>query len=678
MDRLVPLALSERHLPAGAEVAGDINPDEKLGVTVYVRPRPGHPELPDPETIDPLQAQPVSDEDFASAYGADQADIDKVVRFARRHKLTVKDSDPLKRSVMLEGSAASLQAAFGVQLKRYRRGAEEFRGRVGPVNVPEDLHDVIESVFGLDDRRVGQPRLRRSWRLPSRVTLSTAHATGLPPNTYLPPAVANMYRFPPGTDGSGECVAILNFNEPDNHGGYSAEALAVYFEQVLGIPVPDISDVVVHGQGNDPGSDDGSDPWDTSGEVMLDVQMVGGCAPKAKIIMYFTQFTEQGWVDAINAIITDTANRPTVISVSYGNPEDDPRSAWTAAAIQKVNEAFRAAAARGITICCAAGDDGSRDQAGDGFAHADFPASSPYVLGCGGTRVIAPNGVIVQEVVWNDGPGSATGGGVSKLFPLPSYQRFAGVPPSVNPDHRTGRGVPDVSGVADPETGVVIMTLDGQHLAVIGGTSATAPMWSALIARLNQAVQRPLGFANPTIYRLLHYGVLRDITQGTNGAYHAGPGWDACTGVGSPDGVNLLAAISWLISLAAARGAGTQTQPDAAGAGDGGDGYLRLIDDSLSAYALQLYRAWTKAASAVQEQSMETLVNQFGGEVQAALFDYLNAQREAWSQVGSAEQLDPGAMWKLANTMTSAGTLTTLALSGAPVGPLLAPYLPPE
>jgi len=307
--------------------------------------------------------------------------------------------------------------------------------------------------------------------------------------------------------------------------------------------MPDLTDVVVHGQGNDPGDDSGRDPADTSGEVMLDVQMVGGCAPAAKLVVYFTQFTEQGWVDVINTVITDSTNRPSVVSISYGNPEDDPRSAWTLMAIRKVDEAFSAAAARGITICCASGDDGSRDQGGGARAHADFPASSPHALGCGGTRVFATGGVITQETVWNDGPGSATGGGVSRIFPVPWWQRFAGVPPSANPDHRRGRGVPDVSGIADPETGVIIITLDGAHLAVIGGTSATAPLWSALIARLNQALGRRLGFLNPVLYGALCTGVLRDITVGNNGAYAARPGWDACTGLGSPDGINLLLAL---------------------------------------------------------------------------------------------------------------------------------------
>jgi kumamolisin len=216
-------------------------------------------------------------------------------------------------------------------------------------------------------------------------------------------------------------------------------------------------------------------------------------------------------------------------------------------AINRVDATFAAAAAKGITICCASGDDGSRDQAPDSRAHADFPASSPHVLAVGGTRLESANGAISSETVWNDGPGSATGGGISSLFPVPAWQSGAHVPKSANPPHRRGRGVPDVSADADPQTGVAIITLDGQHLTVIGGTSAAAPQWAALLARVNQALGAPVGFVNPLLYTQLNPAkALRDITSGNNGAYKCGPGWDANTGWGSPGGSTLLEAFQAL------------------------------------------------------------------------------------------------------------------------------------
>ncbi|MFC7622938.1 protease pro-enzyme activation domain-containing protein [Microlunatus sp. GCM10028923] len=669
---MIPLPLTERFAPAGAEAGEEVDPQEQLSVTVYVRPRPDHPDLPEPDDPAGLPTPVMTDEEFAAAYGADQADLDQVIRFAEEAGLTVVESSALKRSVTLEGDAATMQSAFGVQLRRYHRSGETFRGRVGPVNVPDDVFDVVESVFGLDDRKVGGPRLRRSRQTPAGIGLPTARAGGLPPNTYLPPTVANLYRFPPGTDGTGQCVAILNFNEEFSHGGYSAAALKVYFEQVLGLPAPELTDIVVHGQGNDPGSDDGSDPFDTSGEVMLDVQMVGGCAPKAKIIMYWTRFTEQGWVDAINAIITDTVNRPSVISISYGNPEDDPRSAWTASAIAKVNEAFRAAAARGITICCASGDDGSRDQAGDGAAHADFPASSPYVLGCGGTEVTAPYGTILRELVWNNGPGSATGGGVSRFFPVPAYQRHAGVPPSANPDRRSGRGIPDVAGIADPETGVVIITLDGQSLAVVGGTSATSPMWASLITRLNQALGRKLGFVNPLIYRFLPYPVLRDITIGNNGAYPAGPGWDACTGVGSPDGVTLLAALQWLFrSLPQPQAQPEGNRPEGPPPVDSptnqptqpaSDGPFGAYRDSYLSCLTEAFEAWRRLGATGPESGWESALTTYRHEVNAAYLDYVGAVKAFWRDQPATE-LDTNALNYLGSSMINVAAVAAPALS---------------
>jgi kumamolisin len=367
----------------------------------------------------------------------------------------------------------------------------------------------------------------------------------LPRNTYFPPQVAELYNFPPNLDGQGQTIAILVFNEFG--GGYSVTALKKYFDDILKMPMPTIQNVVVHGRGNDPHppSNDPNDP-DVSGEVMLDIQVAGSVAPGAKLVMYFTEFTQQGWVDAITRVVSDQTNNPSVVSISYGNPEDDARSAWTKAAIKVVNRAFEAAAAKGITICCASGDDGSRDQSVDGRAHADFPASSPFVLGCGGTRLEKLANGNLREVVWNDPVnGGAGGGGISAIFTVPDYQKSVGVPPSANALHKRGRGVPDVAGLADPGTGYQIIESDGSFdpRRPTGGTSATAPLWAALIARINQGLGVRAGFLNPLLYSRFSSNVLRDITQGDIGVYVARKGWDPCTGFGSPDGVKLLKAL---------------------------------------------------------------------------------------------------------------------------------------
>jgi kumamolisin len=212
-----------------------------------------------------------------------------------------------------------------------------------------------------------------------------------------------------------------------------------------------------------------------------------------------------------------------------------------------MNQAFHDAAALGVTICSAAGDNGSSDGVNDGSVHVDFPASSPYVLACGGTKLQGSGQTISSEVVWNEQNNGATGGGVSTVFSLPDYQTNAGVPALAGNGGNKGRGVPDIAGNADPVTGYEVL-VDGQSF-VIGGTSAVAPLWAGLVAIFNQQLGRPVGFLNPALYQIGQKGgSFRDITSGNNdtsgsGSYTSGPGWDACTGWGSPNGVNLLQAL---------------------------------------------------------------------------------------------------------------------------------------
>ena len=210
--------------------------------------------------------------------------------------------------------------------------------------------------------------------------------------------------------------------------------------------------------------------------------------------------------------------------------------------MQQMEQAFQAAAAMGVTVTVAAGDNGSSDGVTDGLAHVDFPASAPHALACGGTRLELNNGQISSETVWNDSPGSdAGGGGISGVFPVPDYQQNANIPPSANPTHDVGRGVPDVCGDADPDTGYSVR-VDGQTLTV-GGTSAVAPLWAGLVALLNQSLGQPVGFLQPFLYSPAGIAALHDITSGNNGAYSAQTGWDACTGLGSPDGAEILAGL---------------------------------------------------------------------------------------------------------------------------------------
>lgn len=566
-QELIAISGTNRPPLPGAKFLRKTDPKKTITVSIYVRRNPNMASQA-ASTITTLSAQLpqqrhyLSKAQLTAEFGADPQDLKAVEDFAKASKLKVVEADAAKRRVKVSGSVGAINKAFGVQLNDYRHpDGYDYRGREGQVHTPENLVGVIESVLGLDTRRVGRPRLRRpsvakvEWQtyVASRARQPSSGAVSNPwPGTFFPPQVAALYNYPSNLTGQGQNVAIMSFNgAPDGnpHGGYNPAALKAYFTRVLGGAAPTFTNVVVMGPGNDPGPDTPASDrqGDSTGEVMLDACVVGSVAPGAHIFMYFTEFTTQGWVDALQDAIAGD-NDISVISISYGNPEDDPQGAWTVASVQTVNQAFQTAVAAGITICCASGDDGSSDGSANG-AHADFPASSPYVLGVGGTKLVASSlspPSIQSEVVWNEvaqGDG-AGGGGVSSLFTKPSWQDQANVPPSVNPPHQIGRGVPDVAAIADPVTGVVVMHVNGKHLEPIGGTSASAPLWASLIARLNQGLNARCGFLNPALYTHCASGVLNDITSGNNGDYSAGPGWDACTGLGTPNGGNLLSALS--------------------------------------------------------------------------------------------------------------------------------------
>jgi kumamolisin len=311
-------------------------------------------------------------------------------------------------------------------------------------------------------------------------------------------------------------------------GGYRPKDLKTYFAG-LGVGSPSVVAVSVDHAKNAPtGSGNGPD-----GEVMLDIEVVGAIAPGAKIAVYFAPNTDAGFLDAVTTAVHDATHKPSVISISWGGPE----STWTDQAKTALDSAFQAAATMGITVCVASGDNGSSDGVSGGGDNVDFPASSSFALACGGTNLQGAGSIISGETVWNDGAsGGASGGGVSTFFPLPTWQTGLHATKTGGESVAlTMRGVPDVSGDADPETGYDVR-VDGSD-TVIGGTSAVAPLWAALIARINGAAGKPAGFVNPLLYA--NPSALRDVTSGNNGDYAAAEGWDACTGLGSPNGGSL-------------------------------------------------------------------------------------------------------------------------------------------
>ncbi len=526
MDRKI-IEGSNRGLPLhGAHVVGAVPADERFEVTVRVRRKAALGTLAANgfhADKAPGKRKYLTREHYAANYGADPADLEKVEAFAKANNLVVVETSPARRSVFLSGTAADFAKAFGTTIEQYEHDGGTYRGRSDSLTVPTDLAPIVEGVFGIDNRPVAKPHFQRP---KTRLGIGIQnHASGN--GSFTPPELAKLYGFPTGLDGSGQCIGIIELG-----GGYRAGDIKTYFHE-LGLPTPHVTTVRVDGGHNQPSTPDSAD-----GEVMLDIEVAAAVAPKAKIAVYFAPNTDKGFLDAITMAIHDTTNKPSVVSISWGGPESN----WTAQAMNSFDQALQTAAALGVTVCCAAGDNGSGDGAGDEAAHVDFPASSPFALACGGTKLTANGDTIATEVVWNESSDSATGGGVSDFFALPAYQNAAGVPPSANGGGRVGRGVPDVAADADPASGYDVR-VDGQEL-VIGGTSAVAPLWAGLIALMNQKLGHPVGFLNPLIYgSVAGTGAFQDITSGTNGAYAAKTGWDACTGWGSPNGAKLLKAL---------------------------------------------------------------------------------------------------------------------------------------
>ena len=590
-ESLVPLAGSERaSLPDVTDTA-PLNIAERAEITVVLRRRAELPaEIIEGPTV-------LSSAQLAAGYGADPADVDLVSRELTSRGLAVTAVYATTRRVMVAGSLGDLSTAFGTTLRQVSspdpggRGRVNHRYREGPLYVPATLDGVVTAVLGLDTRPQARPHFR------SRA--ATAQGT-----SYTPAQVAQIYGFPAGTTGAGQTVAIIELG-----GGFATSDLDAYFGG-LGIAVPSVTAVSVDGAANNPADTSGADL-----EVSLDIDVIGAAAPGATQVVYFAPNNgDQGFVDAISAA-AEASPAPIAISISWGQSEDS----WTAQGRSAMNAAMSDAAALGITVCVAAGDNGSDDDVTDGQVHVDFPASSPYALACGGTTLVADptTGTISSEVVWNELASNegATGGGVSDQFALPTWQADAGVGPRAaaqpaaasgaagaaasdaaagdaaagdvvaehrrrhHPDSGGGsggsgsggsggsggssgsggseessgadwRGVPDVAGNGDPVTGYQIYS--GGQAQVVGGTSAVAPLWSALIARLARATGTRFGLIQTLLYAGVSPGKdvpgFHDITSGNNGAYEAGPGWDACTGLGSPRGETLLAALAALKS----------------------------------------------------------------------------------------------------------------------------------
>src|SRR6266568_4299092 len=455
---LVQLPGSERAPLSSATPAGQLDPAERAEVTLVLRRRADIP-------ADVVEGPTVlTHDELAERYGADPADVDLVRQTMTGLGLEVTEVHPATRRIKVAGTLGDLASAFGATLQQVTSpgpGGQmvTHRYREGALFVPAPLEGVVLAVLGLDTR----PQARAHFR--PRAAAAQGH-------TYPPNQVAGIYQFPAGTTGAGQTIAVIELG-----GGYSDSDLDTYFGS-LGIGVPSVTAASVDGGSNAPGSD----PNGADVEVALDVDVIGAAAPGAAQVVYFAPNSDSGFIDAISEAVQATPT-PIAISISWGQSEDS----WIAQGRSAMDAAMADAAALGITVCVASGDNGSGDAVDDGQPHVDFPASSPHALACGGTKLLAngATGVISSEVVWNETAANegAGGGGVSDEFPLPSWQADAGVPAraggSGSGSGSGGRGVPDVAGNFNAAAGSQIYT--GGKAQVVGGTSAVAPLWAALI-----------------------------------------------------------------------------------------------------------------------------------------------------------------------------------------------------
>ena len=467
-------------------------------------------------------------------------DAEVVRRVLASFGLTVEAEYPATGSLVIGGTAAQTEAAFDAGLGMYSHDRDGLlRGREGRVKVPGELDGVLSGVFGLDQRRVAH-------RLVPAGTPQTAAGEANAPVGHAD--LEQRYGFPDG-DCDGQTIAIAEFG-----GGYFPDDVRKFCE-MHGRALPQIETVSVGATPLTPAeiaalSAEAQGPaLGESHELMMDVEIVAGLCASARICVFFAPFDQKGWIDLLDRVVaTDPA--PVTLCVSWGLAEDSPD--WSPAAVDAINQRLQAASRRGITVSAAAGDDGSGDQMHDEHAHVHFPASSPYVLAVGGTMLDG-----AREVVWWSAPGDrsqprggSTGGGVSVRFARPGWQDVH--VESLNAGGIDGRVVPDVAALAGPPGYSVVF--DGQA-TLNGGTSAAAPLWAALIARIAAAAgaaSRPPAFLAPLLYENGHDGRVRgvsaftDITRGNNASpqpgvgYHARKGYDAVSGWGVPDGRALL------------------------------------------------------------------------------------------------------------------------------------------
>lgn len=474
--------------------------------------------------------QPVLDHDaFVYQFGTTDDYIGVVTDWATLNNLTIVDIQRGGATIKLLGTAGQYNTLFNINLEDITDGDRVYISHAGKLTIPNDIDNVVESIAGLDN----------SLTFTHDAVVSNSISPAIDPTLISSPTpldLARAYQFPRTvgnnqSQGAGACVAIVELG-----GGWTTQNLTSTFSRI-GLSNPTVVDVSVDGGVNNP-SDAGA-----SSEVMLDIYCVGSIIPSGKTVVYFAPNTFQGFIDCVIAATNDNINNPSAIGISWLSQE----SSWSSQLRTSFDSAFQAAIVKGITTFVASGDFGAQAVGGSPNYTVAYPASSPYVVSCGGTLITINNDyTIASEIVWKSGTSYATGGGLSGVYSVPSWQLgfSSKLYPSGTVNNLTARGIPDISAMSDSYS---FFYSSSNSFGTFGGTSASSQLLAGMMGRINAYSNQRIGFINSTVYGAPT--AFNDITLGNNAApasvgYSATVSWDACTGLGSPIGTAILALFS--------------------------------------------------------------------------------------------------------------------------------------
>lgn len=526
-DSIVPLPVQEGSAPNGLVVAAAQPIDKETKLRLHFN-LSINPSLQSELERRVAKGEIVPLEELHGKYAPERADSDALTQWLQKQGLTLLDASPGGSSIYVEGTVAQISKCLQVDFTQVMKDGRTYVSAQNAPSLPAKIGEPVRSILGLQPfMRINKHFVRRRPLNDNRVDTPGTPTTNIsnePP--YIVSEILKAYNADSlGATGAGQTIAILidtvpNMADVQNfwaRNGIANNPGRITFINVGGVTLPP-----------------------AEGEETLDVEWASGIAPGADIRVYASGSLNFVDLDrALDRIIADLATVPSMkqLSISLGLGELFMGSATGEVATQ--NQKFLKLAAAGVNTFVSSGDAGSNpDSSGHGTTatpQAEFPASVPWVVGVGGTLLkLNPDGSVASETGW-----TGSGGGKSKFFKKPTWQKGAGVP------HGTSRFVPDVSLVASPETGAMVV-LNGS-VVQIGGTSWSAPVWAAFSALMNDARAKSgksaMGFISPTLYAQNRKPAFRDVKQGTNGTYSAGPGFDLVTGLGVPNVSELLKAL---------------------------------------------------------------------------------------------------------------------------------------